>query len=252
MDLFDLIFGNSKTSPNSSQRSGSSQPISQVELFVKESIDDLKKHTSLTTEKLEAEAIYLAAFLYLKDTYQIDFELDYVSQSMLKQIPSQDFSVSDHVFDFVEKYSDGYYGPTEKVFGLNGYRMNIQLCSDYGSHIKNYFMRAHKISSSNDYLVFSSPRNCLWRDGEKMCDSPTHRDVYYKFDGNNFEFMIPPFNPLVAGRVQKIDNATLRCQSSDGKRTFVFHYDGSISPENLDYIEMHRNDKGDMVTYHKI
>ena len=44
---------------------------------------------------------------------------------------------------------------------------------------------------------------------------------------------------------------TLRCESGDGRRTFVFHYDDEIKPECLNYIEMFRNDKGDMVSYHK-
>ena len=63
--------------------------------------------------------------------------------------------------------------------------------------------------------------------------------------------MIPPYNPLVTGRMAKVDNSTLRCKSSDGKRIFVFHYEGAIKPELLDYIEMYRHDKGDIVTYHR-
>ena len=251
MDFFDLIFGNGVDSKPSSQKNGFDSSIDPVEQYVKESIANLKEQGPLTTEKLEAEAIYLAAFLYLKDTYQIDFELDYLSDGLLDRIPSGNFSVCDKVFNYVLKYGEGHYGVSERDYGLNGYKMNIQLCPDYGSYIKNYFMRAHKIGSSNDYIVFSSPRNCLWRDGQKSCDSPTHRDVYYKFDGNTFEFIIPPYNPLVTGTMRKIDNSTLRCQSSDGRRTFVFHYDGDIRPELLNYIEMYRNDKGDMVTYHR-
>ncbi len=251
MDFFDMIFGNGMDSKPSSQRNGFDSSIDPVEQYVKESIANLKKQGSLSTDKLEPEAIYLAAFLYLKETYQIDFELDYLSVGLLDRIPSGDFSVCDKVFDYVEKYGEGYYGFSEKTFGLNGYKMNIQLCADYGSHIKNYFMRAHKIGSSNDYTVFSSPRNSLWRNGGKIGDSPTHRDVYYKFDSETFEFMIPPYNPLVTGRMRKIDDSTLRCQSSDGRRTFVFHYDGDIRPDLLNYIEMYRNDKGDMVTYHR-
>ena len=251
MDFFDLIFGNGLNT-ESSNNFGQDSCADSVELYVKESIADLKKHNELSTEKLEAEAIYLAAFLYLKDTYQIDFELDYLPKGLVNSIPSNDFTVCDMVFSYVEKYGEGYYGVSEKGFGLSGYKMNIQLCADYGSHIKNYFMRAHKIGSSKEYTVFSSPRNCLWTNGIKTCDSPTHRDVYYKFEGAKFEFMIPPYNPLVTGRMVKVDNCTLRCKSSDGKRTFVFHYEGAIKPELLDYIEMYRHDKGDMVTYHRL
>ena len=66
-----------------------------------------------------------------------------------------------------------------------------------------------------------------------------------------FDFMIPPYNPLVTGHARKIDETTLKCESNDGKRTFIFHYDGALTPSCLNYIEMYRNDKGDMVSYHK-
>lgn len=187
----------------------------------------------------------------MKGSYQIDFELDYFSEGLLDNIPSGDYAVADKVFSYMMKYGEGYYGSEEADYGIDGYKMNIQMCSDYGSYIKNYFMRAHKIGSGEDFTVFSSPRNCLWIAGIKSIDSPTQREIYYKFDKGNFEFMIPPYNPLVTGTVKKVDDSTLRCESNDGRRTFVFHYDGAIKPDLLNYIEMYRNDKGDMVSYHK-
>ena len=282
MDFFDFLFGkkegknsnkgqessNNKTSekvsenklfppvqPSQQSNTVYTKPvnsgISPVELYVKESIADLKKHTELSTKALEAEAIYLAAFLYLKDSFQIDFDLDYFSDGLLDEIPSGNFPVADKVFSYMMKYGEGHYGAEERDFGVSGYKMNIQLTPDYGSYIKNYFIRAHKIGSGKDFMLFSSPRNCLWRNGIKSIDSPTQRDVYYKFDGSNFEFMIPPYNPLVTGRIVEKTETTLRCKSGDGRRTFVFHYNGTIKPECLNYIEMFRNDKGDMVSYHK-
>lgn len=269
MDFFELLFGKKeektpeKASSETSQveKVATPQPVQQkvstsstidpVELFVKESVSDLKKHTSLDTKGLEAEAIYLAAFLYMKDSYQIDFKLDYISEGLLDKIPSKNYSVADKVFSYMVKYGEGNYGIEERNYGVNGYKMNIQLTPDYGSYIKNYFIRAHKIGSGKDFMLFSSPRNCLWRNGIKSIDSPTQRDVYYKFDGNNFEFMIPPYNPLVTGRIVEKAETTLRCESGDGRRTFVFHYNGTMKPECLNYIEMYRNDKGDIVSYHK-
>lgn len=267
MDFFDFLFGKKKeenkdassssTNNNKSESDAkaSTQPIvssiDPVEQYVKESVADLKRHMALNTKELEAEAIYLAAFLYMKGTYQIDFELDYLSHGLLDRIPSRNFSVADKVFSYMVKYGEGHYGAEESDYGINGYKMNIQMCSDYGSYIKNYFIRAHKIGSGKDYSHFSSPRNCLWRNGEKAIDSPTQRDIYYKFNKGTFEFMIPPYNPLVVGRVVKIDDSTLRCESNDGKRTFIFHFDGALKPSCLNYIEMYRNDKGDMVSYHK-
>lgn len=282
MDFFDFLFGkkedkssnkervpsNNKTSekvndyktfppvqPSQQSNTVSAKPvdsgISPVELYVKESVADLKKHTELSTKALEAEAIYLAAFLYLKDSFQIDFNLDYFSDGLLDKIPSGNFPVADKVFSYMMKYGEGHYSAEERDFGVSGYKMNIQLTPDYGSYIKNYFIRAHKIGSGKDFTVFSSPRNCLWKSGIKSIDSPTQRDIYYKFDGNSFEFMIPPYNPLVTGRIVEKTATTLRCESGDGRRTFVFHYDDEIKPECLNYIEMFRNDKGDMVSYHK-
>lgn len=263
MDFFDFLFGKkgeekSTSNPSLSTGEAQSAPIrattpsmDPVEQFVKESVADLKKYTALDTKGLEAEAIYLAAFLYMKDSYQIDFELDFISSGLLGKIPSKNYNVSDKVFSYMIKYGEGNYGSEERDYGINGYKMNIQLCSDYGSYIKNYFIRAHKIGSGKDYMHFSSPRNCLWRNGVKSIDSPTQRDVYYKFNNNTFEFMIPPYNPLVTGRIVKKTSSILQCESNDGRRTFVFHFHGSLKPECLDYIEMYRNDKGDMVSYHR-
>lgn len=225
--------------------------VSPVEQYVKESVEDLKKHTELSTKVLEAEAIYLAAFLYMKDSFQIDFKLDYLSDGLLDRIPSGNYSVADKVFSHMIKYGEDYYGTEERDFGVSGYKTNIQLTPDYGSYIKNYFIRAHKIGAGKDFTLFSSPRNCLWKKGIKIIDSPTQRDIQYKFDRNNFEFMIPPYNPLVTGRIVEKTTTTIRCESGDGRRTFVFHYDIAIKPECLNYIEMFRNDKGDMVSYHK-
>lgn len=97
MDFFDFLFGKKeeeqpkqKPSSPTGQAQRVSQPktspsIDPVEQFVKESVSDLKKHATLDTKGLEAEAIYLAAFLYMKDSYQIDFELDFISSGLLEQ-----------------------------------------------------------------------------------------------------------------------------------------------------------------------
>lgn len=262
MDFFDFLFGKKgiqKNDTSSSATHGKSSqyatatttPMDPVELFVKESVADLKKHMALNTKNLEAEAIYLAAFLYMKGSYQIDFELDYLSDSLLDEIPSRNFDIADKVFSYMIKYGEGYYGKEEQEYGISGYKMNIRMCADYGNYIKNYFIRAHKIGSGNDYNHFSSPRNCLWRNGVKSIESPTQRDIYYKFNHGTFEFMIPPYNPLVVGHVTRQTDSTIHCESNDGRRTFVFHFIREKKPCYLDYIEMYRNDKGDMVSYHK-
>lgn len=230
----------------------SSKYADSIEQLVIESVENLKKYNpNFKTEDLEAEAIYLAAFIYLKDDYRIDFQVDYFTKGLLDKIPSEDYQTADKVFQYMSKNYSNKYGAVEYNHGINGYKMNIQLASDYGSYIKNYFIRAHKIGEGSDYTLFSSPRNCLWRDDVKQVDSPTQRDVYYKIEGTSFELMIPPYNPLVTGKVVNKSENKIKCQSSDNKRTFVFHYNGENIPDNLEMIEMYRNDKVDMVSYHK-
>lgn len=237
-------------------------PIDPVEQYVKESIANLKQYTTLNTKELEAEAIYLAAFLYMKGSSQINFELDYFSDGLLDKIPSKNFNIADKVFSYMVKYGEGYYGAEERDYGINGYKMNIRMCPNYGSYVKNYFTRAHKIESGKDFNYFKSLRNCLWKNGEKVIDSPTLRDIYYKFNNGAFEIMIPPYNPLIIGHIIKIkqekigliikqEETTLRCESNDRRRTFIFHFNGGLTPEYLNYIVMYRNDKCDMISYHK-
>ena len=248
MDIYDMIF-----SDNSEKKNQNNQNIGDpVEQIVIESLTDLeKKNENLTTESLEAEAIYLAAYIYLKDNYQIDFELDYLSDNLVDRIESENYQIADGVFRYMIKHGKGLYGKSEADYGIDGYKMNIRLCPDYGSYIKNYFIRAHKINAGKEFDHFSSPRNCLWRNGQKISDSPTQRDIYYRIDDSTFELMIPPYNPLVTGRVVSRTYDMIKCQSGDNKRTFVFHYNGSVAPQNLELVEMYRNDKGDLVTYHK-
>lgn len=240
MKFFNSLFGDSGKQK---------QPIEQLVL---DSVKNLEKYKSnLTTADLEAEAIYLAAYIYLKNDYRIDFKIDYVSEEMLDAIESENYEIADKVFDYMRQYFPEKYGQVQHSHGINGYKMNIQLASDYGSYVKNYFIRAHKIEEGKKYLHFSSPRNCLWNNEILNFESPTQRDIYYNISDSVFELMIPPYNPLVTGKVIEKSDNKIKCQSNDKTRTFVFHYENEINSLNLNYIEMFRNDKGDMVSYHK-
>jgi len=242
MNIFDMIFSSGESADLNSNNEDS------VEEFVKESVNHLfNTLPNVTTKELEAEGIYLAAYVYLKDSYQIDFEIDYISKNLIDKIPSGNYTVSDKVFIYMMKYGRGLYTKEEADYGVGGYKMNIQLCQDYGSYIKNYFIRAHKIGDSKQYSHFCSPINSLWRGGNKVGESPTRRDIYYKIEYGQFELMIPPYNPLVAGYVVSQTAETIECQSSDGKRRFIFHLVNGV----VDSIDMYRNDKGDMVKYQK-
>lgn len=60
-----LLKGERESNQNDvTQRSDGNDPVEQM---VVESVADLEKRLPLTTKNLEAEAIYLAAFIYLKD-----------------------------------------------------------------------------------------------------------------------------------------------------------------------------------------
>src|SRR3954468_24833024 len=76
------------------------------------------------SSELEAEAIYLAAYLVLKDDYRIDFKLDYLAQELLDSIPSENYQLADKVFQFMTKHFPDRYGAAEMNHGMQGYKMN--------------------------------------------------------------------------------------------------------------------------------
>lgn len=74
MNIFDYLFGNKesedKIDETQLQSAQSEKPLEYsdpVEQYVIESVSDLKKKgVPIGTKELEAEAIYLAAFLYME------------------------------------------------------------------------------------------------------------------------------------------------------------------------------------------
>lgn len=106
MNIFDYLFGNKESEDKIDKtqlQSGQSEKLLEysdpVEQYVLESVSDLKKKGGLIeTKVLEAEAIYLAAFLYMKNDHEIDFDIDYFSEGLLDSIPSKNYQVADKVF----------------------------------------------------------------------------------------------------------------------------------------------------------
>ncbi|WP_175629374.1 hypothetical protein [Bacteroides acidifaciens] len=106
MNIFDYLFGkegskdkSDKVQFQSDQFEKSLEYSAPVEQCVVESVSDLKKKGGLIeTKTLEAEAIYLAAFLYMKNDHDIDFDVDYFSVGLLDGIPSKNYQVADKVF----------------------------------------------------------------------------------------------------------------------------------------------------------
>jgi hypothetical protein len=223
-----------------------------IEQLVTQSVEHLKKNNpSFSVYDLEAEAIYLAYFIYLKEDCLNNFELEYFSKELLDTIQSGNYNISNQVFHYMSINYFNDYGKAEYTHGINGYKMNIQSSPDYLSYIKNYFRRAHQIGDGSGMILFKSSKNSLWRDDEKKSVSPTERNIYYKFIENAFEVIIPPYNPMVKGRITNKTTDKIVCKSFDHNREFIFIYNEKISSENLEMIKMYRHDKDDMVVYHR-
>ena len=103
------MFGEAKDEPI--------QGVSSIDQVVKESVEHLELCIGkVTQEKLEAEAINLASYIYLRKGGKIDFELNYLTKGLMDKIPSGDFKVADQVFPLMIKYdSNGLY-PNKNAF----------------------------------------------------------------------------------------------------------------------------------------
>lgn len=102
MGFWNSLFGRAKDEPI--------QEVSSIDQVVKESLEHLKKCIGkVTQEKLEAEAINLASYIYLRKGGKIDFELDYLTKGLMDKIPSGDFKVADQVFPLM-------YNPQNETF----------------------------------------------------------------------------------------------------------------------------------------
>ncbi len=141
MGFFDFLFGKSK------KETSTSQSLSPIEQVVKESVEHLKICIgTLTSEKLEAEAINLASYIYLRDSGKVEFELDFLTKGIIDKIPSGDYFVADKVFPLVVKYSEGLYTERHASFGMNqGYKLNVTKDPDFGSFLKGYYKSVHKV-----------------------------------------------------------------------------------------------------------
>ena len=219
-----------------------------INIIVNQSIKHLfHQNENITLQVIEDEGICLASYIFLKDNFEIDFELDYISKELLDPILGEDFEIVDQVFDILHIIFPEY---TEKhaEYGKHSLRMNLKLTNNYGAILKSHFLRYHKIKEQNNYNTFDSPSNSLWSNGKQSITSPTRRIINYYFDkeGKYFELLIPPYNPLVTGRIVSISPVKIECRSNDGTRTFIFH----LKNNEVEEVEMYRNDKNDLVKYH--
>lgn len=190
MGFFDFLFGKSK------KKSSTLQSLSPIEQVVKESVEHLKKCLgTLTSEKLEAEAINLASYLFLRKSGKIQFELDFLTKGIMEKVPSGDYAVSDKVFPLMVKYGEGLYTNSHSDFGKNqGYKLNVTKDPDFANFLRGYYKSVHKVNvgetkpqsampkpnnTQNDRVDLGLPSGILWATCNIGASSPSEGGNYY-------------------------------------------------------------------------
>lgn len=143
MGFFDFLFNKSND-----ESAVVEQTLSPIEQVVKESVEHLKKCLgTLTSEKLEAEAINLASYIFLRKNGKIKFELDFLTKGIMEKVPSGDYAVADKVFPLMVKYGEDLYTNLHADFGKNkGYKLNVTKDPDLASFLKGYYKSVHKVN----------------------------------------------------------------------------------------------------------
>lgn len=190
MGFFDFLFN------KANDESSVIQSLSPIEQVVKESVEHLKKCLgSLTSEKLEAEAINLASYIFLRKGGKIDFELDFLTKGLIENVPSGDYAVADKVFSLMIKYGEGLYTESHASFGKNqGYRLNVTKDPDFASFLKGYYKSVHKVNvgeskqqqsaakpnhNNDDRVDLGLPSGILWASCNIGASSPSEIGDYF-------------------------------------------------------------------------
>ena len=188
MGFFDSLFGKKKDEPI--------QGVSSIDQVVKESVEHLEKCIGkVTQEKLEAEAINLASYIYLRKGGKIDFDLDYLTKGLIEKIPSGDFNVADQVFPLMIKYgSNELYVNSNAFIGKKlAYKENVRLDPNLHNFLKGYFNSVHKLhvvepkpkveNSSNNQkeekVDLGLPSGLLWATINIGASSPSDAGDYF-------------------------------------------------------------------------
>ena len=188
MGFFDFLFGKTKDEPI--------QGVSSIDQVVKESVEHLEKCIDkVTQEKLEAEAINLASYIYLRKGGKIDFDLDYLTPGLMDKIPSGDFKVADQVFPLMIKYGSGGLYINKNAFIGKGlaYKANVQQDPEHHNFLKGYYKSVHKLhiddpkpkvdSTSNNLkeerVDLGLPSGLLWATINIGASSPSEAGDYF-------------------------------------------------------------------------
>lgn len=155
MKFFDFLFNK----PN--DESAVVNTFSPIEQVVKESVEHLKKCSgTLTSEKLEAEAINLASYIFLRGNDKVQFDLDFLTKGLIDKIPSGDYTFADKVFPLMVKYGEGLYTEKHASFGKNqGYKLNVTIDPDLASFLKGYYKSVHKVNGGESKSSISKSNN---------------------------------------------------------------------------------------------
>lgn len=155
MKFFDFLFNK----PN--DESAVVKTLPPIEQVVKESVEHLKKCSgTLTSEKLEAEAINLASYIFLRGNDKVQFNLDFLTKGLIDKIPSGDYTFADKVFPLMVKYGEGLYTEKHASFGKNlGYKLNVTIDPDLASFLKGYYKSVHKVNCGESKSSISKSNN---------------------------------------------------------------------------------------------
>lgn len=190
MKFFDFLF-NKSNDENTVVKTFS--PIEQV---VKESVEHLKKCLgTLTSEKLEAEAINLASYIFLRESDKVQFELDFLTKGLVDKVPSGDYTFADKVFPLMVKYGEGLYTEKHASFGKNkGYKLSVTIDPDLAGFLKGYYKSVHKVNcgeskpqssisksnnAQNERIDLGLPSGILWATCNIGASSPSEIGDYF-------------------------------------------------------------------------
>jgi hypothetical protein len=150
MKFFDFLFN------KSNNENAVVKTLSPIEQVVKESVEHLKKCSgTLTSEKLEAEAINLASYIFLRESDKVQFELDFLTKGLVDKVPSGDYTFADKVFPLMVKYGEELYTEKHASFGKNqGYKLNVTIDPDLASFLKGYYKSVHKVNGGEATTVY--------------------------------------------------------------------------------------------------
>ena len=196
MGFFDFLFNKSND-----ESAVVEQTLSPIEQVVKESVEHLKKCLgTLTSEKLEAEAINLASYIFLRKNGKIKFELDFLTKGIMEKVPSGDYAVADKIFPLMVKYGEGLYTNLHADFGKNkGYKLNVTKDPDLASFLKGYYKSVHKVNVNEresqsvmpkpnnhqkDMVDLGLPSGVLWATCNIGACSPSEIGYYFAWGEN--------------------------------------------------------------------